>query len=63
MVEVVKDHNIDIIHVHYAIPHASAAITAKKILKEENIDLPIVNVEVLWKDRVNSEALRALNCI
>ena len=42
MVEVVKDHKIDIIHVHYAIPHASAAITAKKILKEENIDLPIV---------------------
>ena len=42
MVEVVKDHNIDIIHVHYAIPHASAAITAKKILKEENIYLPIV---------------------
>ena len=40
MVEVVKDHDIDIIHVHYAIPHASAAITAKKILEEEGIKLP-----------------------
>tara|TARA_B110000444_G_scaffold257983_1_gene297719 strand:+ start:981 stop:2102 length:1122 start_codon:yes stop_codon:yes gene_type:complete len=42
MVEVVKDHELDILHVHYAIPHASAAITAKKILAEEGIDLPIV---------------------
>ncbi len=42
MVEVVKDHGIDLIHVHYAIPHASAAITAKKILAEDGISLPIV---------------------
>ena len=42
MVEVVKDHNIDLLHVHYAIPHASAAITAKKILAEESISLPII---------------------
>jgi N-acetyl-alpha-D-glucosaminyl L-malate synthase BshA len=42
MVEVVKDHNLDILHVHYAIPHASAAITAKKILAEEGITLPII---------------------
>ena len=56
MVEVVKDHDIDIIHVHYAIPHASAAITAKKILEEEGIKLPIVttlhgtDITLLGKD-------------
>ena len=57
MVEVVKDHNIDLIHVHYAIPHASAAITAKKILAEEGISLPIVttlhgtDITLLGRDR------------
>ena len=56
MVEVVKDHDIDLIHVHYAIPHASAAITAKKILAEESITLPIVttlhgtDITLLGKD-------------
>ena len=56
MVEVVKDHDIDLIHVHYAIPHASAAITAKKILAEEGINLPIVttlhgtDITLLGKD-------------
>ena len=56
MVEVVKDHDIDLIHVHYAIPHASAAITAKKILAEEGISLPIVttlhgtDITLLGKD-------------
>ncbi len=56
MVEVVKDHDIDLIHVHYAIPHASAAITAKKILADEDINLPIVttlhgtDITLLGKD-------------
>jgi N-acetyl-alpha-D-glucosaminyl L-malate synthase BshA len=38
----VKLHNIEILHVHYAIPHAYAAYMAKKILKEDGIHLPIV---------------------
>jgi len=41
-VSVVKNENLDLLHVHYAIPHASAAYMAKKILKEDGIDLPIV---------------------
>ncbi|MEQ9186844.1 MAG: N-acetyl-alpha-D-glucosaminyl L-malate synthase BshA [Cryomorphaceae bacterium] len=42
LVSVVKQEGLDILHVHYAIPHASAAYMAKKILREDGIDLPIV---------------------
>lgn len=42
LVDMVKLHNIEILHVHYAIPHAYAAYMAKKMLKEEGIHLPIV---------------------
>ncbi len=42
MVEVAKTHALDLLHVHYAIPHASAAITARDILAKEGINLPIV---------------------
>lgn len=35
MVDVIKNHNLDLLHVHYAIPHASAAYMAKQILKKE----------------------------
>ena len=42
LVDMVKLHGIEILHVHYAIPHAYAAYMAKKMLKEEGIYLPIV---------------------
>lgn len=42
MVDVVKYEKLDILHVHYAIPHASAAFIAKQILKEQNIDIPVI---------------------
>lgn len=42
MVEVVKYEHLDLLHVHYAIPHASAAYMAKQILKTENIDIPVI---------------------
>lgn len=42
MVSVVKYENLDLLHVHYAIPHASAAFMAKKILAEEGIHIPVV---------------------
>jgi len=42
LVDMVKLHGIEILHVHYAIPHAYAAYMAKKMLKEEGIHLPIV---------------------
>jgi N-acetyl-alpha-D-glucosaminyl L-malate synthase BshA len=42
MVDVVKYEKLDVLHVHYAIPHASAAFIAKQILKEQNIRIPVI---------------------
>lgn len=42
MVDTVLNENLDVLHVHYAIPHAYAAITAKQILKEKGIYIPVV---------------------
>lgn len=42
LVDMVKLHKIEVLHVHYAIPHAYAAYMAKKMLHEEGIDVPIV---------------------
>lgn len=41
-VDVVKACKIDILHVHYAIPHAYAAYMAKKMLMDQGINIPIV---------------------
>jgi N-acetyl-alpha-D-glucosaminyl L-malate synthase BshA len=42
MVDVIKNNNLDLLHVHYAIPHASAAYMAKKILEAEGKTIPVV---------------------
>ena len=42
IVDVVKAHNIDVLHVHYAIPHAYAAYMSKMMLRDIGIGLPIV---------------------
>ncbi len=42
IVDIVKQNKLDVLHVHYAIPHASAALMAKNILKEQGINIPIV---------------------
>jgi len=42
LVDMVKLHSIEVLHVHYAIPHAYAAYMAQKMLREENIYVPIV---------------------
>lgn len=42
MVDVAKHEGLDLLHVHYAIPHASAAYMAKQILKKEGINLPVI---------------------
>ena len=42
MVDVVEFEKLDLLHVHYAIPHASAAILAKQILATKGITIPIV---------------------
>ena len=42
LVDVVKAHAIDVLHVHYAIPHAYAGYMAKKMLADEGFHIPIV---------------------
>ncbi|MXN92372.1 N-acetyl-alpha-D-glucosaminyl L-malate synthase BshA [Flavobacterium sp. Sd200] len=42
LVDMVKLHNIELLHVHYAIPHAYAGYMAKKMLKEQGIRIPMV---------------------
>lgn len=42
LVDVVRFEELDVLHVHYAIPHASAAYLAKQILKSYGIEIPVV---------------------
>jgi N-acetyl-alpha-D-glucosaminyl L-malate synthase BshA len=42
LVDVVRYERLDLLHVHYAIPHASAAYLAKLILAEHGIQIPII---------------------
>ena len=42
LVDVIKSNKIDLLHVHYAIPHAYAAYMAKKMLFDIGIEIPIV---------------------
>jgi N-acetyl-alpha-D-glucosaminyl L-malate synthase BshA len=42
MVDIARYHNLDLFHVHYAVPHASVAYLAKQILKDYDIHVPVV---------------------
>ncbi|WP_445711644.1 N-acetyl-alpha-D-glucosaminyl L-malate synthase BshA [Flavobacterium sp.] len=42
LVDMVKLHGIEVLHVHYAIPHAYAGYMAKKMLEEDGIRIPMV---------------------
>jgi N-acetyl-alpha-D-glucosaminyl L-malate synthase BshA len=42
MVDVIKNNDLDLLHVHYAIPHASAAYMAKRILEKEGKQIPVI---------------------
>ncbi|WP_281299364.1 N-acetyl-alpha-D-glucosaminyl L-malate synthase BshA [Flavobacterium limnophilum] len=42
LVDMVKLHKIELLHVHYAIPHAYAGYMAKQMLKDEGINLPMI---------------------
>lgn len=42
MVNVVQYEKLDLLHVHYAIPHASAAYMAKQILRTQGIKIPVI---------------------
>jgi len=42
MVDVIMNHQLDLLHVHYAIPHASAAYMAKKIVETQGRRIPVI---------------------
>ncbi len=42
LVDVALNNDLDLLHVHYAIPHASTAFMARKILKKRGKDLPVI---------------------
>ena len=42
LVDMVKLYSIDVLHVHYAIPHAYAGYMAKKMLEDEGIKIPMI---------------------
>ena len=58
MVDVIRNYNLNLLHVHYAIPHASAAYTAKKILEQEGINIPVIttlhgtDITLVGKDKM-----------
>ena len=57
LVDVALHEKLNILHVHYAIPHASAAVNAKHILATYDIHIPIVttlhgtDITLLGKDK------------
>ncbi len=42
IVEVVNTYNINLLHVHYAIPHAYAAYMGKKMLEDQGLEIPMI---------------------
>ena len=42
LVDTIKLYDIELLHVHYAIPHASAAVLARDILQAQGIRIPVV---------------------
>ena len=60
MVDVIINNNVQLLHVHYAIPHASAAYMAKQILKKEGIQIPVIttlhgtDITLVGKDKTYS---------
>ncbi len=42
MVDVINNHKLDLLHVHYAIPHASAAYMAKQIVQKKGRRIPFI---------------------
>jgi len=42
MVDIAKHAGLDVMHVHYAIPHATSAVMAKQILATEGVHVPVV---------------------
>ena len=60
MVDVITNNNVDLLHVHYAIPHAAAAYMAKKILEKQGKRIPVIttlhgtDITLVGKDKTYS---------
>jgi N-acetyl-alpha-D-glucosaminyl L-malate synthase BshA len=60
MVDVISNNDIDLLHVHYAIPHAAAAYMAKQILAKEGKRIPVIttlhgtDITLVGKDKTYS---------
>lgn len=59
MVDVVLNEALDLLHVHYAVPHASAAFMAQQILRTKGVDIPFIttlhgtDITIVGKDATN----------
>src|SRR5436190_11971518 len=68
MAEVSRDHKLDVLHVHYAVPHATAAILARAMLPTEQQPRVVTTLHgtdttLLGRDAGYGPAIRhALNC-
>ena len=56
--EVQKKYNLDVVHVHYAVPHATAALLARRIMRSNGTPLPKIvttlhgtDITLLAKDK------------
>src|SRR5664279_4780053 len=54
MVDVIINHQLDLLHVHYAIPHASAAYMAKKIVATQGIVIPVITFSINESDAITA---------
>ena len=60
MVDVIMNNNVELLHVHYAIPHAAAAYMAKQILAKQGIKIPVIttlhgtDITLVGKDKTYS---------
>jgi len=63
IVEIAHSANLDLLHVHYAIPHASSAYAAQQILAAKNKDLPFIttlhgtDITLIGKDASMNEVI------
>lgn len=64
MVDVIRNHQIELLHVHYAIPHAAAAYMAKQILEKQGISIPVIttlhgtDITLVGKDKTYSPVVQ-----
>jgi len=58
LVDVISNYHIDILHVHYAIPHAAAAFMAKQIVEKSGKKIPVIttlhgtDITLVGKDKI-----------